>query len=101
HVAPAGDTATRLCLPDAELPEPAPGPRPAARATVTPIGSRMGPGSDGEQGRVPARAPQEQQEGAPAVTRERPARKAAGGGPRRSSARAGEEIWSGPSRPKE
>ena len=101
HVAPAGDTATRLCLPDAELPEPAPGPRPAARATVTPIGSRMGPGSDGEQGRVPARAPQEQQEGAPAVTRERPARKAAGGRSRRSSVPSWDEIMFGTSRPNE
>src|SRR5215468_9344938 len=105
HVAPAEDTATRLCQPDAELPEPAPGPRPAARATVTPIGSRMGP--DGEQGRsaertrVPPRPAQQQQEAVPAVTRERPARKAAGGRSRRSSVPSWDEIMFGTSRPSE
>src|SRR5499427_9267292 len=50
HVAPADDTAMRLCLPDAELPPSAPGPRVAARATVTPIGSRLGPAADADQG---------------------------------------------------
>jgi hypothetical protein len=105
HVAPADDTATRLCQPDAELPEAAPGPRPAPRATVTPIGSRLGPGSDGEQSRpaervrAPAHPAQEQQEAAPAVTRERPARKAAGGRSRRSSVPSWDEIMFGTSRP--
>src|SRR5205823_580898 len=56
HVAPADDTAMRLCLPDAELPPPAPGPRAAARATVTPIGSRLGPAADADQARPPERA---------------------------------------------
>jgi hypothetical protein len=95
----------RLCQPDAELPEPAPGPRPAPRATVTPIGSRLGPASDGEpnrpaeRARIPARPAQEQQEAAPAVTRERPARKAAGGRSRRSSVPSWDEIMFGTSRP--
>src|SRR6266851_10315184 len=56
HVAPADDTATRLCLPDAELPPPAPGSRAAARATVTPIGSRLGPAAEADQGRPAERA---------------------------------------------
>src|SRR5262250_1952636 len=105
HVAPADDTAMRLCQPDAELPEPVPGPRPAPRATVTPIGSRMGPGPDSEQGRsaertrVPPRPAQQQQEAAPSVTRERPARKAAGGRSRRSSVPSWDEIMFGTSRP--
>jgi hypothetical protein len=105
HVAAADDTAVRLCQPDAELPEPASGPRPAPGATVTPIGSRLGPGSDGEQGRqgerarVPARPAQEQQETKPAATRERPARKAAGGRSRRSSVPSWDEIMFGTSRP--
>src|SRR5260370_11644151 len=52
HVAPADDTAARLCLPDAELPPPAPGPRPA---TVTPIGTRLGQAPDADQDRHPHR----------------------------------------------
>jgi hypothetical protein len=113
HVAPADDTAMRLCLPDAELPPPAPGPRPAARATVTPIGSRLGPAADADQGRgrpaeraqVPApshaRKAPEQEESPPAVSapRERPARKAAGGRSRRSSVPSWDEIMFGTSRP--
>jgi hypothetical protein len=102
HVAPADDTAMRLCQADVELPEPAPAPRPA-RATVTPIGSRLGPGSDGEQGRPGerVRVAQEQQQAAPAATRERPARKAAGGRSRRSSVPSWDEIMFGTSRPSE
>jgi Protein of unknown function (DUF3071) len=113
HVAPADDTATRLCLPDAELPVPAPGPRPAARATVTPIGSRLGPAADADQGRQPerarvpapghARTAAEKEESAPAaaVQRERPVRKAAGGRSRRSSVPSWDEIMFGTSRPSE
>jgi hypothetical protein len=114
HVAPADDIATRLCLPDAELPPPVAGPRPAARATVTPIGSRLGPAADSEQGRqaeqarVPApghaRPPADQPESPPAaaaVPRERPARKAAGGRSRRSSVPSWDEIMFGTSRPSE
>ena len=101
----------RLCLPDAELPPPAPGPRAAARATVTPIGSRLGPAADADQGRpaerarVPApghaRQAPEQEESAPAVPvpRERPARKAAGGRSRRSSVPSWDEIMFGTTRP--
>jgi hypothetical protein len=110
HVAPADDTAMRLCLPDAELPAPA--PRAPARATVTPIGSRLGPAADADQGRpaerarVPApshaRKAPEQEESAPAApvpARERPARKAAGGRSRRSSVPSWDEIMFGNSRP--
>src|SRR5262249_61487237 len=105
HAAPAGDAAVGLGQPAGDRPEPAPGPPPAPRATVTPIGSRLGPGSDGDQGRsaerarVPARPGQEQQEAAPAVTRERPARKAAGGRSRRSSVPSWDEIMFGTNRP--
>jgi hypothetical protein len=113
HVAPADDTAMRLCLPDAELPPPAPGQRAVARATVTPIGSRLGPAADPEPGRPPERArvpaptharqPADQEESAPAasVPRERPARKAAGGRSRRSSVPSWDEIMFGNSRPPE
>jgi DUF3071 family protein len=111
HVAPADDTATRLCLPDAELPLPAPGPRPA-RATVTPIGSRLGPAADTDQGRQAERArvpapghgrPADQEESAPAAAapRERPVRKAASGRSRRSSVPSWDEIMFGNSRPTE
>ena len=41
HVAPADDDAARLSLPEADLAGLAPGPRPPAGATVTPIGSRL------------------------------------------------------------
>ena len=41
HVSPADDDAARLSLPEADLAELAPGPRGPARATVTPIGSRL------------------------------------------------------------
>jgi hypothetical protein len=111
HVAPADETAARLCLPDAELPPPAPGQRAAARATVTPIASRLGPAAEADQGRpaerarVPAQShPREapdQEESTPAVPvpRERPVRKAAGGRSRRSSVPSWDEIMFGTSRP--
>jgi hypothetical protein len=41
HVSPADDDAARLSLPEADLAELAPVPRAPARATVTPIGSRL------------------------------------------------------------
>ena len=41
HVTPADDDAARLSLPEADLAQLSPGPRAAARATVTPIGSRL------------------------------------------------------------
>jgi hypothetical protein len=105
HVAPADDTAARLCLPEADLPEPAAGPRPEARATVTPIAARLGAAADAEQGRAigPAHAQVEQEpEAAPAAAaapRERPVRKAAGGRSRRSSVPSWDEIMFGTSRP--
>jgi hypothetical protein len=113
HVAPADDTAMRLCLPDAELPLRAPGPQAAARATVTPIGTRLSPPGEGDQGRQPertrapapshARQAPDQEKSAPAasVPRERPARKAAGGRSRRSSVPTWDEIMFGNSRPNE
>jgi hypothetical protein len=62
HVSPADDTAARLCLPEAELPE-APGRRPAT-ATVTPIGSRLGSGDHDARrpaggGQAPVSRPQQ------------------------------------------
>ena len=115
HVAPADDTAARLCLPDADLPETASTIRAPARATVTPIGSRLGPpaqperdpGRPAEAARAPAtggrlRAAETEAEpatqAAPAP-RERPARKAAGGRSRRSSVPSWDEIMFGTSRP--
>ena len=108
HAAPADDTAARLCLPGAELPAQ-PGARAAARATVTPIGSRLGPAADADQGRqaeqarVPAPGPARpaDQEQAAAAQRERPARKAAGGRSRRASVPSWDEIMFGTSRPSE
>jgi hypothetical protein len=43
HVSPADDDAGRLSLPESDLPEPVRGPGPAARATVTPIATRLAP----------------------------------------------------------
>jgi hypothetical protein len=120
HVAPADDTAARLCLPEADLPE-APRVRAPARATVTPIASRLGPpaaperdagrardaGRPPEPPRVPAparaRAAEPEPEAAPAAPApsERPARKAAGGRSRRSSVPSWDEIMFGTSRPSE
>jgi hypothetical protein len=113
HVAPANDTAARLCLPEADLPEAASRLRAEARATVTPIGSRLGaPAQAGqdtaqpaEAVRVPAPAHPRSAEAEPdtaqpaPVPRERPARKAAGGRSRRSSVPSWDEIMFGTSRP--
>jgi Protein of unknown function (DUF3071) len=115
HVAPADDTAARLCLPESDLPEATSRIRAAARATVTPIGSRLGsapaperdPGLQAEAARIPAPAhsrPAEADADAvpPApVPRERPARKAAGGRSRRASVPSWDEIMFGTSRPQD
>ena len=114
HVAPADDTAARLCMPEADLPEAPSRVRAPARATVTPIGSRLAaPEREAvrpvEQPRVPAparsRAVEPEPEPEPAqaapVPRERPARKAAGGRSRRSSVPSWDEIMFGTSRPNE
>jgi hypothetical protein len=113
HVAPADDTAARLCLPEADLPETASQLRAPARATVTPIASRLGataqpeqdPGPPPEKVRKPvpaqpraAEAEADTAQAAPAP-RERPARKAAGGRSRRSSVPSWDEIMFGTSRP--
>jgi hypothetical protein len=114
HVAPADDTAARLCLPEADLPEAASRMRAAARATVTPIGSRLAAqappeqdaGQPAEAARVPAparpraaEADAEAGQAAAPAPRERPARKAAGGRSRRSSVPSWDEIMFGTSRP--
>jgi hypothetical protein len=113
HVAPADDTAARLCLPESDLPEATSRIRAAARATVTPIGSRLGsvaaaehdPGRQAEEARTPAPAPSRAAEAeadtgqAAPVSRERPARKAAGGRSRRASVPSWDEIMFGTSRP--
>jgi Protein of unknown function (DUF3071) len=112
HVAPADDTAARLCLPESDLPQVASRLRAAARATVTPIGSRLGspaqPDQDRGQSADAARIPPAHQRAAEAeadtgqaaaVRRERPARKAAGGRSRRASVPSWDEIMFGTSRP--
>jgi hypothetical protein len=112
HINPANDTATSLCLPDAEFP-PVASHWPGS-ATVTPIGSRLSqppaeqePRPQAEPVRVsaPSRPAGAQQDGGPAddvqqaPAAERPARKkAAGGRPRRSSVPSWDEIMFGTSR---
>jgi hypothetical protein len=138
HVSPADDTATRLCLPDADLSDGPGRQRGRAAATVTPIASRLGgpsaaPDRDGRrqadrspaapqarpavaEARVPsaearpaasdaqsgvAGTGQDPAQAAPAAqsqTRQRPARKAAGGRSRRSSVPSWDEIMFGTSR---
>jgi hypothetical protein len=116
HVAPADDTAARLCLPEADLPEATSRMRAAARATVTPIGSRLASpapperdaGKPPEAARAPgparpraAEAEAEAAQAAAPAPRERPARKAAGGRSRRSSVPSWDEIMFGTSRPQD
>ena len=57
HVSPADDDAARLSLPEADLAGLAPGPRPPARATVTPIGGPAGGRASARPPGAPARAP--------------------------------------------
>jgi Protein of unknown function (DUF3071) len=45
HVTPDDDQAIMLCLDEAQWPEPRPAARSGGTATVTPIGSRVGPGA--------------------------------------------------------
>jgi hypothetical protein len=118
HVAPADDTAARLCLPEGDLPEDKSPVRAPARATVTPIASRLGQQAPPEHDQArpveparvsaparPRRAAEAEPETAQAAqaaapaTRERPARKAAGGRSRRSSVPSWDEIMFGTSRP--
>jgi hypothetical protein len=62
HVTPADDDAARLSLPEADLAGLAPGPRPPARATVTPISTRLTaappPPAEPRPEPVPAPAPE-------------------------------------------
>jgi DUF3071 family protein len=55
HVSPADDTAARLCLPEADLPDS--GPRQPATATVTPIASRLGSGDHDARRQAGGQAP--------------------------------------------
>ncbi len=48
HVTPADDNGARLSLPEADLPALGPSPVAPMRATVTPIGSRLGPAQAAE-----------------------------------------------------
>ena len=97
HVAPADDTAMRLCLPDAELPPPAPGPRAAASATVTPIASRLGPAAELTRAVRPS-GPACLRRAAPARPRTR--KKAPRPCPHRASARPGRQRVAGPGAPR-
>jgi hypothetical protein len=110
HVSPVDDTAAGLSLPDAGLPQMA-ARRPGA-ATVTPIGSRLGPPPaehevhpQAEPAHVPAPSrPAAEQDGGQdsgaqeSPARARPARKAAGGRSRRASVPSWDEIMFGTSR---
>src|ERR1022692_1856849 len=55
HVTPDDDEATRLCLNEADWPEPRPAMRAAVTATVTPIGSRATGSHQPDQRSVPDR----------------------------------------------
>ncbi|HUY48200.1 MAG TPA: septation protein SepH [Streptosporangiaceae bacterium] len=124
HVTHADDDAARLSLPEADLSALAPAPRAPARATVTPIGTRLAASAPPaapprpEPEPTPAAEPAvsaahpaqarssavddaapdatETQEAAP--QRGRAARKAAGGRSRRSSVPSWDEIMFGTSR---
>ena len=82
HVSPVDDPAARLCLPEDELPQPVPPPRgaAAARATVTPIASRLSPAASEagvqaqpEAARVPAQGRPAPPQPRPAARESRPA----------------------------
>jgi Protein of unknown function (DUF3071) len=111
HVSPANDTAAGICLPDADLPQPA--SRQPGSATVTPIASRLSPapaeheartGPDPVHSAAQSRSVAVEEKAdldtaeAQAPARERPARKAAGGRSRRSSVPSWDEIMFGTSR---
>jgi hypothetical protein len=110
HVSPANDTAAHLCLADAGLP-PAASRHPGS-ATVTPIGSRLSQTPAEPESRPPAPEPAQvpsrgfaaEQDGGPddgaqqVTAPERPARKKAGGRPRRASVPSWDEIMFGTSR---
>jgi Protein of unknown function (DUF3071) len=99
HVTPADDDAARLSLPEADLAGLAPGPRAPARATVTPISSRLAaapPAAPVEEQPEPAPAPE------PAVSQARtpevhPAR-AAEAQPRAAGAHSARAAEARPSR---
>ena len=110
HVTPADDDAARLSLPEADLAQLSPGPRAPARATVTPIGSRLA----AAQAPVPAQARPEPApapepavsqaraaEVHPARTAEVPARAAEAPPPRAAGAQSSRAAEARPARPPE
>ena len=105
HVTPADDDAARLSLPEADLAELSPGPRAPARATVTPIGTRLAasqppappqprPGPAPEPGVTQARAA----EAHPARAAEVPARAAEAQPPRAAGGQPPRVPEAGPAR---
>ena len=83
HVSPADDDAARLSLPEADLAELAPGPRAPARATVTPIGSRLSAAPSAPAERRPEPVPAPEPAVSPARTAEPPPVRPAGAQPAR------------------
>jgi hypothetical protein len=95
HVTPADDDAARLSLPEADLAGLAPGLRPPARATVTPISSRLAaaPPPPAEPRPEPAPAPAPEPAASPARAAEaQPSRAAAAPSPRAAEARPAAEL---------
>ncbi len=93
HVTPADDDAARLSLPEADLAGLSPGPRAPARATVTPIGTRLAaaqPPAPAQSRPEPAPEPEVSQARAagahPARAAEAPARAAEAQPPRHAGA---------------
>ena len=107
HVTPADDDAARLSLPEADLAQLSPGPRAAARATVTPIGSRLAsapPPASAQERPEPAPAPEPAVSQAraaevhPARAAEVPARTAEAQPPRVAGAQSSRTAEAGPAR---
>ena len=110
HVTPADDDAARLSLPEADLAQLSPGPRAPARATVTPIGSRLAAAQTPAPAQVrpePAPAPEPAVSQAraaevhPARTAEVPARAAEAPPPRAAGAQSSRATEARPARPPE
>jgi hypothetical protein len=103
HVTPADDDAARLSLPEADLAGLAPGPRPPARATVTPISTRLAaaPPPPAEPRPEPVPAPAAEPVASPARAAEvhparaaqaQPSRVAGAPSPRAAEARPAAEL---------
>ncbi len=101
HVAPADDTAARLCLPEADLPEATSRLGGAARATVTPIASRLGPAQPGQDRASPRRQCARTCAEPPSRGRRTRLRRTPARPPRyRASARSGRPRAAGPGAPR-